>query len=308
MKKLIISIAFIPLLFGCKNGSVEIYSETGIKEINGTQLFYKVVGSGEPILIIHGGPGLNHQYFLPHLLDLADRYQLIFYDQRASGRSALSLDANSVTIENFIQDIDELRSAFGIKKLNIMAHSWGGILAMKYAIKHADKINSLILVNSVGASSEISALANQVLADRFTKGDSILRAEILNSDEFQKREPRAIESLMKVGFKHQFYNEKFIDSLNLSLNKDYIKTSQLLQNLSIDLTEYDFHSDLENIQCRTLLIYGSHDPLTELAGTRIHESIDQSEFRLFDNCGHFPFIEKPDEFKMTVINFMEANK
>lgn len=308
MKKLLILIVFISQLFSCKNKSVEIYSEEGTKEINGTQLYYKVVGQGEPILIIHGGPGLNHKYLFPNLQFLTDRYQLIFYDQRASGRSSLNLDSNSVTIDNFIQDIDELRNTFGIEKLNIMAHSWGGLLAMKYAIKHPENTKFLILINSVGASSEISTLANQILAERFTKEDSMHRAEIIQTDEFQKREPSAIESLMKIGFKHQFYNIVFLDSLNLSLNKDYIKTSQLLQNLAKDLTEFDFHSDLKKIQSPTLLIYGSHDPLTKLAGTRIHESIEKSEFKILDNCGHFPFIEKKDEFKSTVVIFLEAIK
>lgn len=308
MKKLLILIVFISQLFSCKNNSVEIYSEEGTKEINGTQLYYKVVGQGEPILIIHGGPGLNHKYLFPNLQFLTARYQLIFYDQRASGRSSLTLDSNSVTIDNFIQDIDELRNTFGIEKLNIMAHSWGGLLAMKYAIKHPENTKSLILISSVGASSEISTMANQILAEQFTKEDSMHRAEIIQTDEFQKREPNAIESLMKIGFKHQFYNIIFLDSLNLSLNKDYIKTSQLLQNLAKDLKEYDFHSDLNKIKSPTLLIYGSHDPLTELAGTRIHESIEKSEFKILDNCGHFPFIEKKDEFKSIVVIFLEAIK
>ena len=308
IKKFLILIVFISLLFSCKNKSQENYSEEGTIEINGTKLYYKVVGQGEPFLIIHGGPGLNHKYLFPNLQFLTDRYQLIFYDQRASGRSSLDLDTNSVTIDNFIKDIDELRNIFGIEKLNIMAHSWGGLLAMKYAIKYPENTKSLILINSVGASSGISTMANQKLAERFTIEDSINRAEIIQTDEFQKREPNTIEALMKIGFKHQFYNTAFIDSLNLSLNRDYIKTSQLLQNLAKDLTEYDFHSGLKKIQSPTLLIYGSHDPLTELAGTRIHESIEKSEFKILGNCGHFPFIEKLDEFKTTVMNFMEVNK
>ena len=308
MNKLFILIVYISLLLSCKNKSVEIYSVDGMKEINETELYYKVVGEGEPILIIHGGPGLNHNYLFSSLQYLTDKYQLIFYDQRASGRSSLTLDPNSVTIDNFIQDIDELRNSFGIEQLNIMAHSWGGLLAMKYAIKHPENTKSLILINSVGASSEISTMANQTLAERFTKEDSIQRAEIIQSVEFQKREPNAIESLMKIGFKYQFYNITFLDSLTLSLNKDYIKTSQLLQNLAKDLTEYDFHSDLNKIHSPTLLIYGSYDPLTELAGTRIHESIEKSEFKILDNCGHFPFIEKQNEFKKAVMTFMEVNK
>jgi len=308
MKKLLILIVFISLLLSCKNTSLEIYSEEGTKEINGTKLYYKVVGKGEPFLVIHGGPGLNHKYLFPNLQFLTDRYQLIFYDQRASGRSSLELDTNSVTIDNFIQDIDELRNIFGIEKLNIMAHSWGGLLAMKYAIKHPENTKSLILINSVGASSEIGIIANQILSERFTIEDSINRAEIIQTNDFKNREPNAIEALMKIGFKHQFFNTVFIDSLNLSLNEDYIKTSQLLQNLAKDLTEYDFHSELKKIQSPTLLIYGSHDPLTELAGTRIYESIDKSEFKILNNCGHFPFIEKKEEFKRTVIDFIEVNR
>ena len=308
MNKLFILIVIASMLLSCNNKSVKIYSEEGIKEINGTELYYKVVGQGEPILIIHGGPGLNHNYLFHNLQFLTDRYQLIFYDQRASGRSSLTLDSNSVTIDNFIQDIDELRNTFGIEKLNIMAHSWGGLLAMKYAIKHPENTKSLILISSVGASSEISAMANQILAEQFTKEDSIRRVEIIQTDEFQKREPNAIESLMKIGFRHQFYNIAFLDSLNLSLNKDYIKTSQLLQNLAKDLTVYDFHSDLGKIQSPTLLVYGNYDPLTELAEIRIHESIEKSEFKILDNCGHFPFIEKQNEFKKAVMTFMEVNK
>jgi len=192
MKKLFILIVFISLLLSCKNKSVGIYSEEGKKEINGTELYYKVVGQGEPILIIHGGPGLNHKYLFRNLQFLTDKYQLIFYDQRASGRSSLTLDSNSVTIDNFIQDIDELKNTFGIEKLIIIAHSWGGLLAMKYAIKHPEDTKLLILINSVAASSEISTMANQILAERFTKEDSIHRAEIIQSDEFQKRAPNAI--------------------------------------------------------------------------------------------------------------------
>ena len=193
MNKLFILIVYISLLLSCKNKSVEIYSVDGMKEINETELYYKVVGEGEPILIIHGGPGLNHNYLFSSLQYLTDKYQLIFYDQRASGRSSLTLDPNSVTIDNFIQDIDELRNSFGIEQLNIMAHSWGGLLAMKYAIKHPEKMKSLILINSVGASSEISTMANQTLAGRFTKEDSIKRAEISQSHGCQNREPKASE-------------------------------------------------------------------------------------------------------------------
>jgi proline iminopeptidase len=308
MKNIIIFLISIALFSSCSQKTKITYTESGSKEINGTKLYYKIIGKGEPVLIIHGGPGLSHDYFLPGLISLRDKYKLIFYDQRASGKSNLNISPESITLENFVKDIDELRGAFGIKKLNLMAHSWGGMLAMKYASLYPDNIKSLILVNSVGASSEIATLSNIEIAKRFTKEDSIQRSQILNSEEFQKRSSKAIESLMKIGFKHQFYNKTYLDSLNLSLDENYKTNSQLLQNLAKDLKNFDFHSDLETIKCPALLIYGDYDPLTQLAAAKIHESIHNSELIVLDNCGHFPFIEKQNEFNEVLTNFMKLNK
>lgn len=307
MKKIITCLLIAALCSTCARKQNTPFFEQGIKEINGTKLYYKIIGSEEPILVVHGGPGLSHDYFLPSLNSLSDKHKLIFYDQRASGKSDMNGDPKSITLDNFIKDIDELRVTFGIEKLNVMAHSWGGILAMKYAIMYPDKIKSLLLVNSVGASSEIATLTNSELAKRFTQKDSVQRAHILNSEEFQKRSAKSIGSLMKIGFKHQFYTKTFIDSLNLSINENYITSNQLLQNLASDLNEFDFHADLKTIQCPTLLIYGSYDPLTSLAGTKIHAMIANSELIVLDECGHFPFIEKQNEFNEVLTDFMETN-
>lgn len=306
MKKIITCLVFASFFSNCEQKQKAAFFEQGIKEINGTNLFYKIIGDKEPILIIHGGPGLSHDYFLPGLIGLSDKYKLIFYDQRASGRSDLEIDSESITLENFIKDIEELRKTFGIKKLNLMAHSWGGVLAMKYATMYPDNIKSLILVNSAAASSEIAILSNLELAKRFTQEDSTQRAEIFNSKEFQERNPKSIESLMRIGFRHQFYNQSHLDSLNLSINENYLTTSRLLQNLAKDLSEFDFHSDLKTIQCPTLVIYGNYDPLTQLAGTKIHESINNSELVILADCGHFPFIEKQNEFNKAVTNFIKT--
>ena len=292
------------LLVSCTDRPAQEHIESGTKEINGTQLYYKTIGKGEPILIIHGGPGLNHMYLLPHLSTLAENYQLIFYDQRACGQSSLNVDISSMTIDNFILDIDGLRQSFGIDKLNLMAHSWGGLLALKYAINYPDKVKSLILINSIGANNGINAQTNQILADRFTTEDSIKRVNIVQTEAFQKRDPKTIEALMKIGFKHQFNNPSFIDSLDLELNENHAKTSRLLQNLAKDLMSYDFHSDLEKIKSPTLLIYGDYDPLTETAGQRIHQSIGKSQLKIIEDCGHFPFIEKPEKFNEIVTTFM----
>src|SRR6266850_676176 len=77
----------------------------GLKKINGTSLYLKIVGRGEPIVIVHGGPGMNHSYFIPHLDKLARKYKIVFYDQRASGKSSIP-SADSISLKFFVDDIE----------------------------------------------------------------------------------------------------------------------------------------------------------------------------------------------------------
>jgi len=308
MKKLLGFATLLILLSNCQKTGNEPFYEEGTKEINGTNLYYKIIGEGEPLLIIHGGPGLSHDYFMPHLAPLSEKFQLIFYDQRASGGSSKELDPSSISLENFLKDIDGIRESLGLAKINILAHSWGGLLGMKYATAYPQRCDALVLVNSVGASSEVRALNNQKVAERFTKQDSVDRAQLLNSEGFRNLEPQTIEQLMKIGFRQQFHNPALLDSLNLSIRTDFGETNELLQNLAQDLTEYDFHEELTKISIPTLLIYGDYDPLTEIAGARLKQSIPNAERQLLNNCGHFPFIEKPEAFVRTVTDFLKRSK
>ena len=106
--KLILSLfaATILATASCDFTDQEITVESGLRNINGTELFVKTMGKGEPILIVHGGPGLSHDYYLPHLDTLAQDHQLIFYDQRVSGASSMNVDSSNITLDAFIKDIE----------------------------------------------------------------------------------------------------------------------------------------------------------------------------------------------------------
>jgi len=295
------------LFISCTYGPAEIDEGDGLMDVNGTKLYYRVVGKGEPILIIHGGPGLGHEYLFNHLAPLAKEYQLIFYDQRISGKSSLNVSPKTVTLDNYIEDIEGLRMAFGIKRLNIMAHSWGGLLAMKYAVAFPQHTKSLILVNSVGASSAVNVDAKRVIAKRATSKDSLDRINIVRSEEFQRQEISAVESLMLIGYRHQFHNPELLDSLHLSLTADYFEGSRLMHNLGRDIANFDFHPDLAKIKSPSLIIYGDYDPSADFAGKKLDESIPNSKLIIIDDCGHFPFIEKQEEFIELVTEFMQEN-
>ena len=79
----------------------------------------KRIGEGIPIVIVHGGPGMDHSYLLPQMGKLAKSYKLIFYDQRAMGKSSADFDTSAMTMNSLVEDLEGIRKAFGIEKMNL---------------------------------------------------------------------------------------------------------------------------------------------------------------------------------------------
>jgi proline iminopeptidase len=108
----------------------------GYVDANGVMIYYKIFGRGKPLVIVHGGPGASHDYFLPYLTPLARHYQLIFIDERGSGRSQTLEDVSAYTVENMVEDVEAVRQALGLGQVSLLGHSYGGVLAQAYALKY----------------------------------------------------------------------------------------------------------------------------------------------------------------------------
>ncbi len=104
----------------------------GFVDANGVLIYWKSIGSGAPLFILHGGPGASHDYFLPHLTPLARTNRLIFIDERGSGRSERLEDAKLYTVENMVEDVEAVRRALALGKIALLGHSFGGVLAQTY--------------------------------------------------------------------------------------------------------------------------------------------------------------------------------
>ena len=118
-------------------------------------LYHETSGEGRPIILLHGGPGLDHTYLFPQMGVLSKKYQLITYDQRGSGKSLnTELNDKAINTSVFVEDLESLRKKLGLEKFILMGHSWGGRLAMDYAIRHPEHVESLILIGSAPASKK----------------------------------------------------------------------------------------------------------------------------------------------------------
>lgn len=132
--------------------------------IRGVSLFVKVMGQGYPLVLMHGGPGLDYTTLLP-LQPLADQYTLIFYDHRCNGHSE-GAEVSSMTFDNLTADADALRQALGFEKWAVLGHSFGGMVALEYALRYPQSLSHLMLLDTCGDIWWVQENAPEILAKR----------------------------------------------------------------------------------------------------------------------------------------------
>ncbi|MEX2401199.1 MAG: alpha/beta fold hydrolase [Rhodothermales bacterium] len=148
-------IAVVSLLFlfvACRSDAPLSAHEDGyLVGADSAKLFYRVAGTGEDTLVIvHGGPGAGMNTVFPSIIPLADRYVLIFFDQRGGGRSTLPADTSKLRPEYFVADLDSVRRHFGLDRMNVITHSFGSVLLARYALTHPDRLGRVVLHGATG--------------------------------------------------------------------------------------------------------------------------------------------------------------
>src|SRR5210317_531827 len=133
-------------------------------QIRDVSLFVKVIGKGYPLLLMHGGPGMDHTSLLP-LLPCADRFTLIYLDHRCNGRSN-GIPVSSMTWENLTADAEAIRQRLGFEKWAVLGHSFGGMVALEYALRYPQHLSHLLLADTCGESRWAQTNAPQALAAR----------------------------------------------------------------------------------------------------------------------------------------------
>src|SRR5215467_14291043 len=131
--------------------------------IRDVSLFVKVMGRGHPLLLMHGGPGLDHTT-LSSFKSLADQFTLVFYDHRCNGRS--TGEVRSMTWENLTADAEALREALGFHEWSVLGHSFGGHVALEYALRYPASLSRLVLMDTCGDARWPQQNAPEILAKR----------------------------------------------------------------------------------------------------------------------------------------------
>ena len=303
----VIFLSSIAVLFGTEVHAKPAETVAGPRNINNTSLYCRSQGEGETIVVLHGGPGVPHDYLLPHLESLADHHQVIFYDQRATGRSSSDVDPATITMDTFIADLDALRVTYGLETMHLLGHSWGGLLAMQYAVRYPQHVESLILVDSAPASSKLDEQAIAIRKERLSDEDRRAMAAIMQTEEFAAGDPTAIMEYLRITEKVKFHEPARMADLSMELDRATIRNLMLVSGaMNGYLADYDIHDQLDAITCPTLIIHGAFDPIPLESAERIHQRIEGSKLIVMEQCGHFPFIENRDGFLALVNRFLDA--
>ena len=118
-------------------------------------------------------------------------------------------------MSNFVEDIEAIRKHFGLRQVHLMGHSWGGLIAMNYAIAHGDRLQSLILLNAMPASWEVWQEENKRLATMADPADAEAINLVLSSEAYARKEESAYTELYKISFRNQFHDRTLVDLFNI---------------------------------------------------------------------------------------------
>lgn len=277
--------------------------------VDRAMLFCQVFGvNNPPMFVLHGGPGLGQNYLLPHMQMLGRHFNAIFYDQRGTGRSKGGDEWHADPFATYVNDLEELRRFFDLKKVSLLAHSWGGVLATLYALAYPENVNKIIYVNCVPLST---ADYMDFVEHRRSIVDSNKEqlAAIHDTDAFKNGDPETVKKYYEVYFKKYFTNPELEKELSLTMSREAalnnFKIYDLFYNHALQ-HPFELYSRLKQLNKSSLIIACDNDVIPLHYMERLHQGIPASEFCLIKGSGHFPYIEQPQLLYKAIDQFMLA--
>jgi proline iminopeptidase len=274
-------------------------------QIRGVSLFVDVAGHGYPLALMHGGPGADHWTLHP-FRRLSDRFTLVFYDHRCNGRSD-GAPLESMTFENLTADADALRERLGFERWAVLGHSFGGHVALEYALRYPDRLSHLVLLDTGGDSHWAREMAPQRLARR---GHSPAKVELVRRWFNGDLEPREMTPmLVRIGDVYSSRPSLWLTLRDLAGGDWRVKMRPEAfifagRHLMKGWTVMD---RLGDIKTPTLVMAGADDFIFPPEHQReLAAAIPNARLQIIDGAGHNPQSEQTAQVMEAVADFISA--
>jgi len=292
--------------------------QDGFVDAHGVLIYFKAFGTGSPLVIVHGGPGADHTYFLPWLLPLARTHRLIFIDERGSGHSQRLQDTSLYTVEAMVEDVEDVRVALSLGKISLLGHSYGGVLAEAYALKYQQNLTHLILNSTFPSTRQM----NEVLArekaqmppDKLKRLNELEAAGLFGKGEAWEhgRYPEEYEKLAwGPGYFPFLYGARpdatYDPATGAPTNWELYRAMWGEHGEFVidgNLKSVEYLDRLPSIHVHTLILAGDHDECDPALSREMHDKIAGSQLVILPNSGHMNFVDQPDLWQQAIEDFL----
>lgn len=291
----------------------------GFVDSQGALIYYQVMGRGLPLVIVHGGPGASHDYFLPYLLPLMRSNKLVFIDERGSGKSSKLENPKQYTIANMVEDIEAVRQTLDLGKISLLGHSFGGALVQAYAFKYQKNLSHLILGSTFASTRELNEALAKMKANMSPKDrervDALEAAGLFGRGEVWEH-GRYSEEYAKLAwgkgyFPYVYQNrpDPNYDPLGANTTTAWDVYREMWGSdgefiVDGNLKEVEYVDRLSEIKVPTLIVVGEHDESDPKMSKEMHEKIAGSQLVILPNSGHMTFVDQPGLFLKVVQDFL----
>ncbi len=282
-------------------------------DLPSVRVYTRTVGRGEPLLILHGGPALSHEYLFPGLAPLTDTVKVVFFDQRGCGRSSKPKDGR-YDMATMAADVEGVRRSMRLGRVNLLGFSFGGMLAQEYALRYPEALRRLVIAGAGPSGADINRRLREVKA----AAPAATREAI---DRLEARGPFTGDAYPAEYAK--IADEAYRPFSFHTLTAPPPEVADSLGHIAFDvykilwgdrgefevtgvLRDWDRLEDLSRISVPTLLLIGRYDLTPVSTAEDMNRRIPRSKLVVFEDSGHFMYLEESDKFLSEVRRFLKS--
>ncbi len=281
-------------------------------EVDGYKVVAYSFGSGsETIFCLNGGPGLPCDYLREAHSCLIDKgYRVVAFDQLGTGASDRPTDASLWTIGRYVEETETVRKALGLGKVHMLGHSWGGWLAIDYALTYPENLQTLILEDTV---ADMPHLISELERLRAALGPETVAMMQKHEAQGTYNHPEYQAAVTILNYRHVCRLPEWPAPVRHSLDDWNMGPYETMQGpnefLYIgNLKDWNRIPDLPDVTTPVLITAGEHDELTPACALRMKLALPNAELRVFANASHMPFYENPHDYYPALVDFLSRHR